>query len=145
MGSNTHDISFESNTCSKIIFAFDSSDRFWFSRSSTGLGFLSLGGGVFAAYLMALAVLSPCPPLRGHPAGISLVVSPDTKIPISWHHLLFIPQVFIQCVDLRMIGFFKKLGCHLIFEKAYDSILVSNKDVRTESMNLQMLLFLAYD
>ncbi|XP_076611063.1 solute carrier family 52, riboflavin transporter, member 2 [Chaetodon auriga] len=45
-------------------------------RSSTGLGFLSLGGGVFAAYLMALAALSPCPPLLGHP-GIALVV-------ISW-------------------------------------------------------------
>uniref|UniRef100_A0A3Q3JPB1 Riboflavin transporter n=1 Tax=Monopterus albus TaxID=43700 RepID=A0A3Q3JPB1_MONAL len=47
------------------------------SRSSTGLAFLSLGGGVFAAYLMALAALSPCPPLLGNPAGVALVV-------ISW-------------------------------------------------------------
>lgn len=46
-------------------------------RSSAGLGFLSLGGGVFAAYLMALAGLSPCPPLLGNPAGMALVV-------ISW-------------------------------------------------------------
>nr|XP_046272848.1 solute carrier family 52, riboflavin transporter, member 2-like [Scatophagus argus] len=47
-------------------------------RSSAGLGFLSLGGGVFAAYLMALAALSPCPPLRGSPGvGVALVV-------ISW-------------------------------------------------------------
>ncbi|KAI3358805.1 hypothetical protein L3Q82_015201, partial [Scortum barcoo] len=46
-------------------------------RSSTGLGFVSLAGGVFAAYLMALAALSPCPPLLGNPAGIPLVV-------ISW-------------------------------------------------------------
>lgn len=46
-------------------------------RSSAGLGFVSLAGGVFAAYLMALAVLSPCPPLLGNPAGIPLVV-------VSW-------------------------------------------------------------
>lgn len=44
------------------------------SRSSTGLGFLSLGGGVFAAYLMALAALSPCPPLLGTSSGVALVV-----------------------------------------------------------------------
>ncbi|XP_034400945.1 solute carrier family 52, riboflavin transporter, member 2 [Cyclopterus lumpus] len=43
-------------------------------RSSTGLGLLSLAGGVFAAYLMALAVLSPCPPLLGTSAGVALVV-----------------------------------------------------------------------
>lgn len=46
-------------------------------RSPGGLGFLSLGAGVFAAYLMALAALSPCPPLLGQPAGEALVV-------ISW-------------------------------------------------------------
>ncbi|XP_073340256.1 solute carrier family 52, riboflavin transporter, member 2 [Pagrus major] len=46
-------------------------------RSSTGLGFLSIGAGVFAAYLMALAALSPCPPLLGNPSGVALVV-------ISW-------------------------------------------------------------
>ncbi|XP_061752932.1 solute carrier family 52, riboflavin transporter, member 2-like [Nerophis ophidion] len=46
-------------------------------RSSAGLGLLSLAGGVFAAYLMALAVLSPCPPLQGNSAGMALVV-------ISW-------------------------------------------------------------
>lgn len=43
-------------------------------RSSAGLGFLFLGGGVFAAYLMALAALSPCPPLLGEAAGVALVV-----------------------------------------------------------------------
>ncbi|XP_074469118.1 solute carrier family 52, riboflavin transporter, member 2 [Sebastes fasciatus] len=43
-------------------------------RSSTGLGVLSLAGGVFAAYLMALAALSPCPPLLGNSAGMALVV-----------------------------------------------------------------------
>ncbi|KAE8282461.1 Solute carrier family 52, riboflavin transporter, member 2 [Larimichthys crocea] len=46
-------------------------------RSSAGLGFLCIGGGVFAAYLMALAALSPCPPLLGNSAGVALVV-------ISW-------------------------------------------------------------
>ncbi|XP_022063531.1 solute carrier family 52, riboflavin transporter, member 2-like [Acanthochromis polyacanthus] len=46
-------------------------------RSSSGLGFLSVAGLVFASYLMALAALSPCPPLLGSPAGVALVV-------ISW-------------------------------------------------------------
>ncbi|XP_029976747.1 solute carrier family 52, riboflavin transporter, member 2 [Salarias fasciatus] len=46
-------------------------------RSSAGLGFLSIGAGVFATYLLALAALSPCPPLLGEPAGEALVV-------ISW-------------------------------------------------------------
>ncbi|XP_031649152.1 solute carrier family 52, riboflavin transporter, member 2 [Oncorhynchus kisutch] len=46
-------------------------------RSSVGLGFMSVAGGVFAAYLMALAVLSPCPPLLGSSAGVSFVV-------VSW-------------------------------------------------------------
>ncbi|XP_037022463.2 solute carrier family 52, riboflavin transporter, member 2 isoform X2 [Artibeus jamaicensis] len=43
-------------------------------RSLAGLGGLSLLGMLFGAYLMALAVLSPCPPLVGTPAGIVLVV-----------------------------------------------------------------------
>ncbi|XP_028285971.1 solute carrier family 52, riboflavin transporter, member 2-like [Parambassis ranga] len=46
-------------------------------RSSTGLSLVSAAGGAFAAYLMCLAVLSPCPPLHGHPAGAALVV-------VSW-------------------------------------------------------------
>ncbi|KAL0962603.1 hypothetical protein UPYG_G00342410 [Umbra pygmaea] len=46
-------------------------------RSFAGLGFISVTGGVFAAYLMALAVLSPCPPLLGSVAGVCLVV-------VSW-------------------------------------------------------------
>ncbi|KAF6099914.1 hypothetical protein HJG60_011637 [Phyllostomus discolor] len=43
-------------------------------RSLAGLGGLSLLGMLFGAYLMALAVLSPCPPLVGTPAGLVLVV-----------------------------------------------------------------------
>ncbi|XP_017576835.1 solute carrier family 52, riboflavin transporter, member 2 isoform X2 [Pygocentrus nattereri] len=46
-------------------------------RSSAGLGIMSLGGCVFAAYLLALAALSPCPPLLGSNAGVVVVV-------ISW-------------------------------------------------------------
>ncbi|XP_034561670.1 solute carrier family 52, riboflavin transporter, member 2 [Notolabrus celidotus] len=46
-------------------------------RSSPGLGILSIAAGVFAAYLMALAALSPCPPLVGSTTGEALVV-------ISW-------------------------------------------------------------
>ncbi|XP_073185974.1 solute carrier family 52, riboflavin transporter, member 2 isoform X2 [Lepidochelys kempii] len=44
-------------------------------RSAVGLGVISVLGGVFAAYLMVLAALSPCPPLLGNAAGVALVVS----------------------------------------------------------------------
>ncbi|XP_015239896.1 PREDICTED: solute carrier family 52, riboflavin transporter, member 2 [Cyprinodon variegatus] len=50
---------------------------FFVLRSSVGLGFLSLAAGVFAAYLLALAALSPCPPLQDSLVGKALVV-------ISW-------------------------------------------------------------
>uniref|UniRef100_A0A2K5CY72 Riboflavin transporter n=1 Tax=Aotus nancymaae TaxID=37293 RepID=A0A2K5CY72_AOTNA len=43
-------------------------------RSLSGLGGLSLLGMLFGAYLMALAILSPCPPLVGTTAGVILVV-----------------------------------------------------------------------
>ncbi|XP_043735677.1 solute carrier family 52, riboflavin transporter, member 2 isoform X2 [Cervus elaphus] len=46
-------------------------------RSLAGLGGLSLLGMFFGAYLMVLAVLSPCPPLVGTSAGVALVV-------VSW-------------------------------------------------------------
>ncbi|MBN3293804.1 S5A3A protein, partial [Polypterus senegalus] len=45
--------------------------------SKTGLGILMVFGGVFASYLLALAALSPCPPLLGSPIGVALVV-------VSW-------------------------------------------------------------
>ncbi|KAM4631468.1 solute carrier family 52, riboflavin transporter, member 2 [Polymixia lowei] len=44
-------------------------------RSSTGLAVMSLVGGIFAAYIMALAALSPCPPLLENNAGAVLVVT----------------------------------------------------------------------
>uniref|UniRef100_A0A8D2AHA4 Riboflavin transporter n=1 Tax=Sciurus vulgaris TaxID=55149 RepID=A0A8D2AHA4_SCIVU len=43
-------------------------------RSLAGLCGLSLLGLLFGAYLMALAILSPCPPLVGTSAGVVLVV-----------------------------------------------------------------------
>lgn len=43
-------------------------------RSSAGLGYMSAFGGVFATYLLALAALSPCPPLLGSSGGVALVV-----------------------------------------------------------------------
>ncbi|KAM5281425.1 solute carrier family 52, riboflavin transporter, member 2 [Ctenodactylus gundi] len=43
-------------------------------RSLVGLCGLSLLGMLFGAYLMTLAVLSPCPPLVGTSAGVVLVV-----------------------------------------------------------------------
>ncbi|XP_059971884.1 solute carrier family 52, riboflavin transporter, member 2 isoform X4 [Mesoplodon densirostris] len=46
-------------------------------RSLAGLGSLSLLGMLFGTYLMALAILSPCPPLVGTSAGVVLVV-------VSW-------------------------------------------------------------
>ncbi|XP_007954298.1 solute carrier family 52, riboflavin transporter, member 2 [Orycteropus afer afer] len=46
-------------------------------RSLAGLAGLSLLGVLFGAYLVALAILSPCPPLVGTSAGIVLVV-------VSW-------------------------------------------------------------
>ncbi|XP_039593320.1 solute carrier family 52, riboflavin transporter, member 2 [Polypterus senegalus] len=50
---------------------------FYLYRSKTGLGILMVFGGVFASYLLALAALSPCPPLLGSPIGVALVV-------VSW-------------------------------------------------------------
>lgn len=47
---------------------------FFVLRSGSGLCCLSVSGGVFAAYLMALASLSPCPPLLGTSSGVALVV-----------------------------------------------------------------------
>ncbi|KAM7236850.1 hypothetical protein CapIbe_012522, partial [Capra ibex] len=50
-------------------------------RSLAGLGSLSLLGMLFGAYLMALAVLSPCPPLVGTSAGVVLVPATVFTLP----------------------------------------------------------------
>nr|XP_060632007.1 solute carrier family 52, riboflavin transporter, member 2 [Anolis sagrei ordinatus]XP_060632008.1 solute carrier family 52, riboflavin transporter, member 2 [Anolis sagrei ordinatus] len=50
---------------------------FLLCRSLVGLTIISAAGCVFAAYLMVLAALSPCPPLVGSLAGATLVI-------VSW-------------------------------------------------------------
>ncbi|XP_046929798.1 solute carrier family 52, riboflavin transporter, member 2 isoform X1 [Lynx rufus] len=50
-------------------------------RSLAGLGGLSVLGMLFGAYLMALAVLSPCPPLVGTSAGVVLVPAAVSTLP----------------------------------------------------------------
>ncbi|XP_026546662.1 solute carrier family 52, riboflavin transporter, member 2-like [Notechis scutatus] len=47
---------------------------FLLSRSLLALSIISAAGCVFGAYLMGLAVLSPCPPLQGSHLGVALVV-----------------------------------------------------------------------
>uniref|UniRef100_A0A8D0L9L0 Riboflavin transporter n=1 Tax=Sphenodon punctatus TaxID=8508 RepID=A0A8D0L9L0_SPHPU len=47
---------------------------FLLCRSLLGLAIISAFGGIFGAYLLALAALSPCPPLVGSPVGVALVV-----------------------------------------------------------------------
>ncbi|XP_039702049.1 solute carrier family 52, riboflavin transporter, member 2 isoform X2 [Pteropus medius] len=53
-------------------------------RSLAGLGVLSLLGVLFGAYLMTLAVLSPCPPLVGTTAGTTLVAGTATVCDCPW-------------------------------------------------------------
>ncbi|KAI4891061.1 hypothetical protein NFI96_023919 [Prochilodus magdalenae] len=107
-------------------------------RSSVGLGIMSLGGCVFAAYLLALAVLSPCPPLLGNHAGVVIVV-------ISWiiftglfsylkvvvgsllheagHAALLWCGVFIQAGSLiGALTMFPLVSVYYVFERAQDCV-----------------------
>ncbi|KAG6926933.1 riboflavin transporter 2-like, partial [Chelydra serpentina] len=43
-------------------------------RGLVTLGLLSAAGSGFGCYIMAMAVLSPCPPLLHGPAGVTLIV-----------------------------------------------------------------------
>lgn len=61
-------------------------------RSLAGLGGLSLLGVLFGGYLMALAVLSPCPPLVGTSAGVVLVVSTGD---VKWGGGVFVEQAHL--------------------------------------------------
>ncbi|XP_007229271.2 solute carrier family 52, riboflavin transporter, member 2 [Astyanax mexicanus] len=107
-------------------------------RSNAGLGVLSLAGGVFASYLLALAVLSPCPPLLGSNAGVTLVV-------ISWiiftglfsylkvvvgsllheagHAALLWCGVFIQAGSLiGALSMFPLVSVYHVFHRAQDCV-----------------------
>uniref|UniRef100_A0A8D0HEA6 Riboflavin transporter n=1 Tax=Sphenodon punctatus TaxID=8508 RepID=A0A8D0HEA6_SPHPU len=44
------------------------------SRSLVAMGVLAAAGTGFSFYIMAMAVLSPCPPLLDSPAGVTLIV-----------------------------------------------------------------------
>ncbi|XP_030645067.1 solute carrier family 52, riboflavin transporter, member 2-like [Chanos chanos] len=107
-------------------------------RSSGGLGIMALAGGVFASYLMALAALSPCPPLLGSTGGAALVV-------ISWiiftglfsylkvvigsllheagHAALLWCGVFIQAGSLiGALTMFPLVSVYQVFERAQDCV-----------------------
>ncbi|KAM9420145.1 solute carrier family 52, riboflavin transporter, member 2 [Salvelinus alpinus] len=107
-------------------------------RSSVGLGFMSVAGGVFAAYLMALAVLSPCPPLLGSPAGVSLVVVSwiiftglfsylkvviGTLLHEAGHAALLWCGVFIQAGSLiGALSMFPLVSIYHIFARSQDCV-----------------------
>ncbi|XP_055731936.1 solute carrier family 52, riboflavin transporter, member 2-like [Salvelinus fontinalis] len=107
-------------------------------RSSVGLGFMSVAGGVFATYLMALAVLSPCPPLLGSPAGVSLVVVSwiiftglfsylkvviGTLLHEAGHAALLWCGVFIQAGSLiGALSMFPLVSIYHIFARSQDCV-----------------------
>ncbi|KAG7458283.1 hypothetical protein MATL_G00236540 [Megalops atlanticus] len=107
-------------------------------RSSMGLGAMAVAGAAFAAYLLALAALSPCPPLLGTIGGVVLVV-------ISWivfvglfsylkvvigsllheagHTALLWCGVFIQAGSLvGALSMFPLVSIYHIFHRAQDCV-----------------------
>ncbi|TRY88253.1 hypothetical protein DNTS_022633, partial [Danionella cerebrum] len=100
-------------------------------RSSIGLGVMSLGGGIFAAYLMALAALSPCPPLLGSQAGVALVVVVGTLLHEAGHAALLWCGVFIQAGSLLgAVTMFPLVSVYQVFHRAKDCTDTSRKGIR---------------
>ncbi|XP_077051515.1 solute carrier family 52, riboflavin transporter, member 2 isoform X4 [Siphateles boraxobius] len=107
-------------------------------RSSVGLGMMSLGGGIFAAYLMALAALSPCPPLLGSQSGVALVIISwiiftglfsylkvivGTLLHEAGHAALLWCGVFIQAGSLiGAVTMFPLVSVYQVFQRAQDCI-----------------------
>lgn len=107
-------------------------------RSSVGLGMMSLGGGIFAAYLMALAALSPCPPLLGSQSGSALVIISwiiftglfsylkvivGTLLHEAGHAALLWCGVFIQAGSLiGAFTMFPLVSVYQVFQRAQDCI-----------------------
>lgn len=105
-------------------------------RSSIGLGMMSLGGCIFAAYLMALAVLSPCPPLLGSQYGVALVIISwiiftglfsyvkvvvGTLLHEAGHAALLWCGVFIQAGSLiGALTMFPLVSVYQVFQRAQD-------------------------
>ncbi|KAL6460419.1 hypothetical protein MHYP_G00303850 [Metynnis hypsauchen] len=107
-------------------------------RSSAGLGIMSLGGCVFAAYLLALAALSPCPPLLGSHAGVVVVVISwiiftglfsylkvvvGTLLHEAGHTALLWCGVFIQAGSLiGALTMFPLVSVYQVFHRAQDCV-----------------------
>ncbi|KAJ8333540.1 hypothetical protein SKAU_G00415480 [Synaphobranchus kaupii] len=105
-------------------------------RSIMGLWAVSAVGGMFAAYLLALAALSPCPPLLGNTFGISLVVTSwiiftgvfsYVKVVIgsllheAGHTALLWCGVFIQTGSLiGALSMFPLVSIYNVFKRAQD-------------------------
>lgn len=107
-------------------------------RSSAGLGIMSVGAGVFAAYLMALAALSPCPPLKESSSGVALVVLSwivftglfsylkvviGTLLHEAGHAALLWCGVFIQAGSLiGALSMFPLVSVYHVFARSQDCV-----------------------
>lgn len=107
-------------------------------RSSVGLSFMSLGGGLFAVYLLCLAALSPCPPLIGTHAGVAMVVISwiiftglfsyvkvvvSTLLHEAGHTALLWCGVFIQAGSLiGALSIFPLVSVYQVFQRAQDCV-----------------------
>ncbi|KAL2765659.1 solute carrier family 52, riboflavin transporter, member 2 isoform 2 [Daubentonia madagascariensis] len=84
-------------------------------RSLAGLGGLSLLAMLFGAYLMVLAILSPCPPLVGTSAGLVLVV-------LSW----------VLC--LGMFSYVKVAASSLLHGRGRSALLAAGVTIQVGSL-----------
>ncbi|XP_075703756.1 solute carrier family 52, riboflavin transporter, member 2 [Rhinoderma darwinii] len=91
-------------------------------RSSLGLGVIMAIGVVFGGYLMALAALSPCPPLLGSTAGVALVV-------LSW--TLF----------LGLLSYLKVVIGSLLHEAGHSALLWCGAAIQAGSLLGALVMF----
>lgn len=91
-------------------------------RSSLGLGVIMAMGVVFGGYLMALAALSPCPPLLGSTAGVALVV-------VSW--ILF----------LGLLSYLKVVIGSLLHEAGHSALLWCGAAIQAGSLLGALVIF----
>ncbi|KAF7691402.1 solute carrier family 52, riboflavin transporter, member 2 isoform X2 [Silurus meridionalis] len=107
-------------------------------RSGVGLSFMSLGGGLFAVYLLCLAALSPCPPLLGTYGGVAMVIISwiiftglfsyvkvvvSTLLHEAGHTALLWCGVFIQAGSLiGALTMFPLVSVYQVFQRAQDCV-----------------------
>ncbi|XP_044148726.1 solute carrier family 52, riboflavin transporter, member 2 [Bufo gargarizans] len=91
-------------------------------RSSLGLGVIMVVGVIFGGYLMALAALSPCPPLLGSTAGVVLVV-------MSWS--LF----------LGLLSYLKVVIGSLLHEAGHSALLWCGAAIQAGSLVGALVMF----